>query len=82
MAQREIVLCAPVRTAIGTYGGSLGGVAATELGATVIRATLARSGLAPERVDGVVVGQVLQAGAKMNRPRSTAASESMCPRRP
>ena len=72
MAEREIVLCAPVRTAIGTYGGSLGGVAATELGATVIRATLARSGLSPERVDGVIVGQVLQAGSKMNPARQAA----------
>jgi acetyl-CoA C-acetyltransferase len=37
---RDIVLCNPVRTAIGGYGGSLKGVAATELGATAVRETL------------------------------------------
>ena len=37
MAMREVVLCAPVRTAIGTYNGSLKATPATDLGATVVR---------------------------------------------
>jgi acetyl-CoA C-acetyltransferase len=37
---REVVICAPVRTAIGTYNGSLMATPATELGATAIRETL------------------------------------------
>lgn len=61
-----------MRTAIGTYGGSLKSVLATELGATVVRETLRRGGPAPERVDGVVLGQVIQAGSKMNPARQAA----------
>ncbi|MDZ7748409.1 MAG: acetyl-CoA C-acyltransferase [Halofilum sp. (in: g-proteobacteria)] len=69
---REIVICNPVRTAIGTYGGSLKGVAATELGANVVQAALARGGLAAERLDGVIMGHVIQAGAGMNPARQAA----------
>ena len=61
-----------MRTAIGTYGGSLKSVAATQLGATVIRESLARAGLSPEKVQTVVMGQVLQAGARMNPARQAA----------
>lgn len=71
---REIVICSPVRTAIGTYGGTLKGVAATALGATAVRAALERAGLAPERVDGVVMGHVIQAGAGMNPARQAAVN--------
>jgi acetyl-CoA C-acetyltransferase len=45
MATNEVVICGAVRTPIGTYGGSLKDVAASELGAAVIRETLLRSGL-------------------------------------
>ncbi len=45
MTSRQIVLCHPVRTAIGAYGGSLKDVAATELGAVAVRETLRRDGL-------------------------------------
>ena len=40
MSQREVVLCSPVRTAIGTYNGSLKDVPAPTLGAAVIRETM------------------------------------------
>lgn len=69
MANREIVLCNPVRTPIGTYGGTLKNTPATELGAVVIREVLKRSGLAPEKVQTLVMGQVVQAGSKMNPAR-------------
>jgi len=69
MANREVVLCSPVRTPIGTYGGTLKNTPATELGATVIREVLKRSGLAPEKVQTLVMGQVVQAGSKMNPAR-------------
>lgn len=69
MAKSHVVLCAPVRTAIGTYGGSLKGVAATDLGAIVIRSALARAKLNGADVNSVVMGQVVQAGAKMNPAR-------------
>jgi acetyl-CoA C-acetyltransferase len=72
MNQVEVVLCSPVRTAIGTYGGSLKEVPATELGAATIRAAVARSQLAPDQVQGVVMGNVLQAGLKMNSARQAS----------
>lgn len=72
MKKSNVVLCAPVRTPIGTYGGSLKSVPATELGALAIRESLARAGLPPDKVQTVVMGQVLQAGARMNPARQAA----------
>jgi acetyl-CoA C-acetyltransferase len=72
MSKPEAVICAPVRTAIGTYGGSLKVTAATELGAVVIRETIRRSGLDPTVIDGVIMGNVIQAGNKMNPARQAA----------
>ncbi len=69
---KEAVLCAPVRTPIGTYNGALKSTPATELGATAIRGTLARSGLDPASVDSVIMGNVIQAGNKMNPARQAA----------
>lgn len=72
MTLKQVVICCPVRTAIGTYGGSLKDMPATELGAATIRATLERSGLDPSDVQTVVMGQVVQAGARMNPSRQAA----------
>lgn len=72
MSQREIVLSNPVRTAIGSYGGSLKDVPAPALGAIVVRDALRRSGLDPAQVDAAVMGNVIQAGAKMNPARQAA----------
>src|SRR6266545_2146552 len=72
MPSREVVLCHPVRTAIGTYNGTLKGTPATELGAAVVRETLRRSGLDAARVGGVVMGNVIQAGNRMNPARQAA----------
>ena len=72
MARSDVVLCAPVRTAIGTYGGALKGMPAPELGAATIRATMERAGLKGSDIHTVVLGQVVQAGAKMNPARQAA----------
>jgi acetyl-CoA C-acetyltransferase len=77
VSQREIVISQPVRTALGTYGGSLQRIPATELGATTIGATLGRSGMGATAVDGVVFGQVVQAGAKMNPARQAAVNAGL-----
>lgn len=66
---RDVVICAPVRSTIGTYGGTLKDTPAIELGAAVVRATLERSKLSPGDVDTVVLGNVIQAGNKMNPAR-------------
>jgi acetyl-CoA C-acetyltransferase len=72
MADRQVVICSAVRTAIGTYGGTLKDAPATDLGAVVIRATLKRAKLPPGDVDTVVMGNVIQAGNKMNPARQAA----------
>ncbi|QBC31879.1 acetyl-CoA C-acetyltransferase [Pandoraea sp. XY-2] len=65
----EVVLCSPVRTAIGTYGGTLKDMPAPELGAVVIRESLKRANLSADKVQSLVMGHVIQAGAKMNPSR-------------
>ena len=72
MRALQIVIATPVRTAIGTYGGSLKSVPATELGTAAIREALARARLDPVDVEAVVMGQVIQAGARMNPARQAA----------
>ena len=72
MAKREVVICSPVRTAIGTYGGTLKDMPAVDLGAVVVRATVDRAKLPPGDVDTVVMGNVVQAGNKMNPARQAA----------
>lgn len=72
MSQSEIVICNPVRTAIGTYDGALKNITAPKLGATVIRESLKRSGLGDDKIEQVIMGNVIQAGVKMNPARQAA----------
>jgi acetyl-CoA C-acetyltransferase len=72
MSSRSVVLIAPVRTAIGTFGGSLKDIPAPDLGAIAIKAVIARAGLHPDEVGTAVMGNVVQAGAKMNPARQAA----------
>jgi acetyl-CoA C-acetyltransferase len=71
-APRSVVLCSPVRTAIGTFGGSLKDIAAPDLGAIAIKAAVARAGLKPEEIEIAAMGNVIQAGTKMNPARQAA----------
>ncbi|MCZ8548143.1 acetyl-CoA C-acetyltransferase [Mesorhizobium qingshengii] len=72
MSKREVVLCSPVRSAIGTYNGSLKSTPAVELGAAVVRETLSRTKVDPAKLNSVVMGNVVQAGNKMNPARQAA----------
>src|SRR5512147_2213760 len=72
MSKPEVVLCNPVRTAIGTYGGSLKAIPATKLGSSAIAETLRRSGSIGPDIETVVMGQVIQAGSRMNPARQAA----------
>jgi acetyl-CoA C-acetyltransferase len=72
MATRETVLCAPLRTAVSTFGGSFKSVPATTLGATVVRAVLSGAELEPAKIGTVVMGNVIEAGNKMNPARQSA----------
>lgn len=66
------VILAARRTAIGSFGGALAEVPATQLGATVLRALLETSGVAPDTLDEVILGQVLAAGCGQNPARQAA----------
>lgn len=72
MANPDIIIAAPVRTAIGTFNGSLKTVPAIELGAIALRESLARAGLDPAEVGSVTMGNVIQAGNRMNPARQAA----------
>lgn len=58
---KEVYIVSAVRTPIGSFGGVLSGVSATQLGATAIKAALERAGVKPEQVNEVLMGNVLQA---------------------
>ncbi|GAB3251254.1 acetyl-CoA C-acetyltransferase [Chitinimonas naiadis] len=65
----EVVIVAALRTAVGSFGGSLAKVAAPDLGATVIKALLAQTGVSGEQVSEVILGNVLTAGLGQNPAR-------------
>jgi acetyl-CoA C-acetyltransferase len=67
----DVVIVAAKRTAIGKFGGSLSKVSAPELGAAVIQALLAETGVKPEQISEVILGQVLAAGCGQNPARQT-----------
>ena len=66
------VIVAGARTPIGKFRGSLAGFTAMELGSIAIRAALERSGVAPEQVEYVIMGHVIQAGAGQITARQAA----------
>ena len=69
---RDVVIVSAVRTALGTFGGTLSNTPATELGAIVIKEALSRAGLKGEQVDEVIMGNVLQAGLGQGPARIAA----------
>jgi acetyl-CoA C-acetyltransferase len=73
----EVVIVSAARTAVGKFGGSLAKTAAPELGATVIKALLARSGIAPELINEVILGQVLTAGGGQNPARQAVIKSGL-----
>ncbi|MDE1180114.1 thiolase family protein [Paraburkholderia sp.] len=72
MTTREVVLCNPVRTPIGAFNGALKEMPATDLGALAVRETLQRSGLDASLLGSVVLGNVIQAGNRMNPARQAS----------
>ena len=79
---KNCVIVSAVRTAIGGFNGALATTSAIELGATVISAALERAQLDPQRVDEVIMGNVLQAGLGQNPARQallkSGLSETVC----
>jgi acetyl-CoA C-acetyltransferase len=69
---QDIVIASAVRTAIGTFGGALRDVPAVELGGIVIKEVLRRAKIRQDKVDLVIMGNVLQAGEGQNPARQAA----------
>ncbi|MEQ6359933.1 acetyl-CoA C-acetyltransferase [Thermoanaerobacter thermohydrosulfuricus] len=69
---REAVIVSGARTAIGKFGGSLAGIPVVDLGAIVVKEALKRANIAPEQVDEVLMGNVIQAGLGQNPARQSA----------
>jgi len=68
----DVVIVAAMRTAVGKFGGSLAKVPAADLGAHVIRGLLAKTGIKPDMISEVIMGQVLTAGVGQNPARQAA----------
>ena len=70
---RQVVIASAARTAIGSFGGTLKDLPAAQLGGAVIKEVLRRARIRSERVDQVIMGNVLQAGQGQNPARQAAA---------
>src|SRR5487761_239891 len=68
----DVVIVAAGRTAVGKFGGTMAKIPAADLGAHVIRGLLAKTGLKPEQISEVILGQVLTAGVGQNAARQAA----------
>lgn len=74
---KEVVIASAVRTALGSFGGSLKDVPAVDLGALVIKEALNKAGVKPECVDEVLMGNVIQAGLGQNPARQAAVKAGL-----
>jgi acetyl-CoA C-acetyltransferase len=74
---QQVVIVAATRTPIGSFQGALGSLSAVDLGTVVVKALLARSGVATDQVDEVILGQVLTAGCGQNPARQTALNAGL-----
>jgi acetyl-CoA C-acetyltransferase len=73
----RIVISAPLRTAIGTFGGALKDTPAVELGSTVGKEVLSRAGVDGEQVDQAIIGNILMAGQGMNPGRQVGMGSGL-----
>ena len=78
----DIVIVSAARTAVGKFGGTLAKTAAPELGAAVIKALLARTGLAADQINEVILGQVLAAGSGQNPARQSVIKSGLAKETP
>ena len=69
---RDAVIVSAVRTAVGSFGGSLKDISAADLGAIVIKEAIKRAGIQPADVDEIYLGNVIQAGQGQNVARQAA----------
>lgn len=71
---KEVVIASAARTPIGSFGGSLSGVSAAELGAIAAKEAIKRAGIAPDMIDQIILGCVLQSGLGQGVARQVAVN--------
>lgn len=74
---REVVIASAVRTALGSFGGTLKDIPAVDLGALVIKEALNKAGVKAENVDEVLMGNVIQAGLGQNPARQASVKAGL-----
>jgi len=79
MTPRDIYVVGTARTAIGTFGGALKDVPNTQLATTAVKAALTRSGVAPDAIGHVVMGNVIPTDTKDAYLSRVAAIDAGCP---
>ncbi len=72
MSEKQVYIISAVRTPIGSFGGSLKDISATQLGATAIKAAVEKAGIKPEQVDEVLMGCVMQANLGQSPARQAS----------
>ena len=73
----DVVIVAALRTAVGKFGGSLSKIAAADMGASVIKALLEKTGVDPATISEVILGQVLTAGVGQNAARQAVIKSGL-----
>lgn len=74
---QKVVICEPLRTAIGTFGGSLKDFPAPTLGSTVVKEILNRTNINPKEIEDCIMGNILSAGQGMNPSRQVALNAGL-----
>ena len=73
----KVVLSEPLRTAIGTFGGTLKDTSAVDLGTAVVKEIVNRASLPPEQVDDCIMGNILRAGQGQNPARQVSINSGL-----
>jgi len=73
----KVMICEPLRTAIGAFGGTLKDIPATDLGAVVVKEILERTKIDPKEIDDCIMGNILGAGQGMNPSRQVAIKSGL-----
>lgn len=74
---RDVVILSAVRTAVGSFQGSLSSFSAADLGAVVVKEAVSRAGIGSDQIDEVILGNVLQAGLGQNPARQAAVKAGL-----
>ncbi len=76
---QEVVIVEAVRTAVGSFGGTLKDMPAADLGAILIKEILARTNIPAAEIDEVILGNVIQAASGQNPARQAAIKGGVYP---